>query len=243
MSTYNDSSILIDETTPEFQKRWENEYENKMIFSGRLTTFLAALLTFLPALYLCFWLDIRPTWGQISAGWANVVAAYALLYFAEPLSYYPVMGLSGIYIGYLAGNIPSVRLPAMLAAQAATGAKAGTKRGELVGTIAIGSSVFVNLIFVTLAAVAGHYILSILPEFVIKAFDYTLPGILGGVMAQYFIQNSKIFTVVMIGICIVIQLAPIPSFVKFPLAIILALVLGYMVYQKSKAASEKGQTM
>lgn len=238
----NDVSMVIDETTPEFQKTWENQYEKSMIFKGRLTTLLAALLTFLPALYLWFFLGFKPSWSQIGAGWANVVAAYLLLYFVEPLSYFPVMGVSGIYIGYLAGNIPSVRLPAMLAAQAATGAKAGTKRGELVGTLAIGSSVFVNLAFVTLAAIAGGYILTILPPFVIKAFDYTLPAILGGVMGQYFIQNSKFYVVLMIALCLVIQYSPLPSIFKFPLAIVLAFVIGYGLYKFKKSNEQPTAT-
>lgn len=234
MSDYTMNATVVDESTPEFQEMWENGYEKSMTRKGRLTTLFAALLTFLPALYLWVGLGVIPTWGQIGAGWATVATAYALLYFVEPLSYFPAMGLSGIYIGYLAGNIPSVRLPAMLAAQDATGAKAGTKRGELVGTIAIGCSVFVNLAFVTLAAIAGGYILSILPEFVIKAFDYTLPAILGGVMGQYFIENSKLLCVAMILLCILIQLAPLPSLIKFPLAIALAFIIGYFIYQKKK---------
>ena len=147
------------------------------------------------------------------------------------------MGLSGIYIGYLAGNIPSVRLPAMLAAQSATGCEAGTKRGELVGTIAIGMSVFVNLAFTTAAALTGVYILEILPEFVLDAFDFCLPAILGGVLAQYWRKN-RIFVPVILVICLGLQLAPIPNFLRFPGAIVISIILGAFLYsQKKKKAA------
>ena len=150
MAENNVNTTVVE--TPEMEKRFHDEYTVKMIRSGRLTTLIAALLTFLPALYLWFGLGIKPTWSQIGSGWAIILSSYFLIYFFEPLGFYPQMGLSGIYVGYLAGNIPSVRLPAMLAARAACGVEAGTKRGELIGTIAIGVSVFTNLFFVTLAS-------------------------------------------------------------------------------------------
>ena len=223
--------------TAEMDARFYNEYTKKMIRNGRITTFIAACLTLLPALFLWLHLGFKPTWGQIGAGWANIFAAYALIYFVEPLSFYPVMGLSGIYVGYLAGNIPSVRLPAMMAAQAATGAEAGTKRGELVGTIAIGVSVFVNLAFVTLAAIAGTGILSVLPEFVIKAFDFTLPAILGAVIAQYAKKNTFFVIIIMI-ICLILQAAPLPTICKFPGAILASFIIGYFQYQSQKAKKQ-----
>ncbi len=147
----------------DLDKRFKEEYSDKMIRSGRITTLIAGLLTFLPALYLWFGLGYRPEWSQILAGWGIILSSYLLIYIFEPLGYYPAMGATGLYIGYLAGNIPSVRLPAMLSAQMATNAEAGTKKGEVVGVIAMGVSVFTNLFFVTLAAVSGVYILEVLP--------------------------------------------------------------------------------
>ena len=235
MAENNVNTTVVE--TPEMEKRFHDEYTVKMIRSGRLTTLIAALLTFLPALYLWFGLGIKPTWSQIGSGWAIILSSYFLIYFFEPLGFYPQMGLSGIYVGYLAGNIPSVRLPAMLAARAACGVEAGTKRGELIGTIAIGVSVFTNLFFVTLAAVSGVYILEVLPPFVINAFDFCLPAILGCVMAQYW-SKQKVFTPLIFVICMGIEYIPMPSWFKFPSAIIISLILGYVFYQvrKKKAA-------
>ena len=220
------------QNTIDIDKRFHDEYTVHMIKRGRITTLVAAILTFLPALYLWLALGFKPSWGLIGQGWAIIVSSYLIIYFVEPLGFYPVMGLSGIYIGYLAGNIPSVRLPAMLSAQAATGCEAGTKRGELVGTIAIGMSVFVNLAFVTFAAITGVAILNVLPPFIVSAFDYTLPAILGGVIAQYF-RTNKIFVPLILALCVILQKAPMANIAKFPSAILLSFVIGLILY-KSK---------
>lgn len=219
--------------TPEMQKRFYEEYTVPMIRKGRLTTLIAGILTLLPPLYLWLGMGIKPEWDYILAGWGIIGSSYLLIYVFEPIGFYPEMGLSGIYIGYLAGNIPPVRLPAMLSARAATGCEAGTKRGELVGVIAIGMSVFVNLAFVTLAAIVGAAILEVLPKFVMDSFGFTLPAILGGVMAQYW-KRSKVFTPLIFIICCIISKSPLPGIAKFPGAIVTAGVLGYIFYKMSK---------
>ena len=222
-------------STADIDKRFHDEYTVKMIRNGRLTTLIAALLTFIPALYLWLVMGYKCEWKYILSGWGIIVSSYFFIYIFEPLGFYPSMGLSGIYVGYLAGNIPTVRLPAMLAARAATGAEAGTHKGELVGVIAIGMSVFVNVAFVTLAAIAGQVILSVLPEFVIKAFNYVLPAILGSVMAQYFPKN-KIFVPAIFIICLIICRVPfLPSISRFPLAIVTSIVIGIGMYMQVKA--------
>ncbi len=215
------------------EQQFKDEFLNPIIRSGRWTTLVAALLTCLPMLYLWFGLGLKPSWEMIAQGWLNILAIYFIIYIVEPISYFPVMGVSGIYIGYLAGNIPSVRLPALLAAQAATNSAAGSKRGDIVGTIAMGSSVFVNIFFVTLAAVAGKYILEILPKFFIDSFSYTLPAILGAVMAQFLIKNAP-FVVVILAVCFGISVAPMAGLLKFPMAIVLSAVLGYAQYMMIK---------
>lgn len=219
--------------TSDIDKLFYEKYTKKMIRNGRLTTLIAALLTFVPALYLWLVLGYKAEWSNILAGWGIIVSSYFFIYIFEPLGFYPSMGLSGIYVGYLAGNIPSVRLPAMLAAREATGTESGTHKGELVGVIAIGMSVFVNVAFVTLAAIAGEAILSVLPPFVISAFNYTLPAILGAVMAQYFPKN-KLFVPLIFVLCIIICKLPVPSITRFPGAIILSILLGILLFIQEK---------
>lgn len=216
----------------DIDKLFYEKYTKPMIRNGRLTTLIAALLTFIPALYLWLVLGYKCEWSQILAGWGIVGSAYIFLYVFEPLGFYPSMGLSGIYVGYLAGNIPTVRLPAMLAAREATGTEAGTKKGELVGVIAIGMSVFVNVAFVTAAALVGQAILSVLPQFVLDAFNFVLPAILGAVMAQYW-EKNKVFVPGIFVACLIINKLPLGIF-KFPGAITLSIICGIVIFMNKK---------
>ena len=63
-----------------------------------------------------------------------------------------------------------------------------------------------------------------------------LLAILGAVMAQYFPKN-KIFVPSIFIICLLINRAGfLPSISKFPLAIIVSIVIGISMYMKVKAA-------
>jgi hypothetical protein len=120
----------------------------------------------------------------------------------------------------------------------ATNAEAGTKKGEIVGVIAMGVSVFTNLFFVTLAAIAGKFILDVLPPFFINAFDFCLPAILGGVMAQYW-KKMPVFVPLIFAICLGIEYMPLPKGTPFPFAILVSIALGYFFYQGTKKKAAK----
>ena len=66
----------------------------------------------------------------------------------------------------------------------------------------------------------------------------SLTALSGAVLAQYWRKN-KLFVPVIFVICLVLQLLPIPSFLRFPGAIIISIILGIIQYnnQKKKAAA------
>ena len=77
-----------------------------------------------------------------------------------------------------------------------------------------------------------------LAHVILDAFDFCLPAILGAVLAQYWRKN-KLFVPVIFNRYTYRQLLPIPSFLRFPGAIIISIILGIIQYnnQKKKAAA------
>ena len=67
----------------DIDKLFYEKYTKPMIRNGRLTTLIAALLTFIPALYIWLVLGYKCEWSQILAGWGIVGSAYIFLYFFE----------------------------------------------------------------------------------------------------------------------------------------------------------------
>lgn len=79
-------------------------------------------------MYLSFVLGFHPGWATILSGFSAYAAVVAVVWVIEPISYYPVLGISGTYLAFLTGNIGNMCLPSASIAQSVVGAEPGTKK-------------------------------------------------------------------------------------------------------------------
>lgn len=115
-----------------------------------------------------------------------VAATFGAFYIVEPISYYPVLGMTGTYISFLSGNIGNLRMPCAAVALEVVGEESGTPEAEMVSTLGLAGSVVTNLFFVSLAAVAGAWFLNALPLALQNAFKaYTVPAIFGAMLGSF----------------------------------------------------------
>ncbi|MDR2175193.1 MAG: hypothetical protein LBO82_04565 [Synergistaceae bacterium] len=169
-------------SSPEFKKLWKEP----VVRLGVITVLVPTALCFLPCAYLYIVHGVAPTFDEALKAWGMIATIFGAFYIVEPISYYPILGLTGTYISFLAGNISNVRIPSAAVAQDVAGTETGTLEAEIVATLGVAGSVVTNLFFVSLAAVAGAYILSLLPPSVQNAFkNYTVPAIFGAVFCQF----------------------------------------------------------
>lgn len=92
----------------EFQKIWNNPIN----LIGRITLLSAVVASFFPVMYLMISHGIFPPLDVVLKAWILVVSSYGVIYIIEPISYYPVLGLSGTYMTFLSGNCGNMRVPA-----------------------------------------------------------------------------------------------------------------------------------
>lgn len=166
----------------EFNKLWKGP----VIRTGVITVIIPMLMCFLPNLYLYIAHGVFPDFSTAMKAWGMIATIYGAFYIVEPLSYYPILGLTGTYISFLSGNIGNLRVPCSAIAQEAVGAESGTPEGEIASTLGVCGSVITNLFFVSLAAVAGAVLLEALPAEIQSAFKlYTVPAIFGAMLGQF----------------------------------------------------------
>ncbi|MGI6756268.1 MAG: hypothetical protein ACOX4F_09705 [Atopobiaceae bacterium] len=166
-------------------------YTKPIIKYGRLTNLIAVALCFIPAIVIWVYFGYIPAVKDILTGWGLIASIYLVFAFIEPISYYPVVGLSGVYMVCLSGNIANVRIPCAAMAQKVLGTVPGTKKAELVSTLGIAGSIITNLALTTLAAIAGAAIMSVLPPVIIEALGYVSPAIFGAMFGMQAVKNIK----------------------------------------------------
>ena len=135
--------------------QYAKSFTKPSIRIGTITVLLAMLGSFFPNIYLYLAHGVWPDASHMFSAWGSVAMAFGAFYLVEPISYFPVFGPTGTYIGILSGNISQIRLPAASTAQDVLGVEPSSHKGEVVGILAICGSVVTNILFLTVAVVAG----------------------------------------------------------------------------------------
>lgn len=191
---------------------------------GRITLGLGILISFALPLYISFGMGYHPGFSLILSSFLAYAAVVAIVWFLEPIMYFPVLGVSGTYVAFFTGNISNMCLPAVASCQEAIGVKAGTDEGEVVGTLGISAASLVNKIILIPVILAGLWILTIIPESVQEVFPFVLPAIFGAVLAQ-FAGRYPMYGVLALGIGILVNMSTLPLFSKNILCIILLIAI------------------
>ncbi|WP_313758151.1 hypothetical protein [Tissierella sp.] len=168
-----------------------DEYIKDVTKIGRFTMLLGLLVSFLPPVVMTWGFGFNPGFGAIIAGAISQMSVSGAFYFSEPISYFPIVGRAGLYMGFLSGNLVNMRIPAAVSAVEGSGYKSGTDEGAIMGTIGIGVSIWIGIIFLLLAVFAGQTVLSALPESFMKMLSLIIPALFGGVFAQFAIKSPK----------------------------------------------------
>lgn len=187
-----------------------SQFITSIRFWGRLTLLLAAILSFGPAAYLYFVHGLSPDSSHLLGAFAIIASFMIISYLLEPITYYPVLGLSGTYMSWLAGNIPNLRLPVSAVAQLRVGVKQGSPEGDIISTISIGVSIVINLLVLLIVAIVGQEVITRLPENILSIFSYVLPSVMGALLFM-FAKKSMTTCVTLLAATIALNMFSAPN--------------------------------
>ena len=182
------------------------EYLPKMHKIGKVIGVLAVVASFMPALCLGLIYGLWPDWAALGTAALTAVTSFGILWFVEPLSYYPVVGPMGTYMAFVSGNISNMRIPCASMAQVGAGVEPGTEKGSIIATIGMGVSIVINTLVLSAGVIAGQAVLSMLPAAVVSALNFLLPALFGALLVQ-FGMKAKGHTTIMLVFGIILCLA------------------------------------
>lgn len=199
---------------------YEQSFTKPIIKYGSVTNLLGVAFSFIPALVVYFVFGAFPGVENILSGWVLIASIYGIYAIVEPISYFPILGLPGTYMSFLAGNIGNMRVPCSAIAQEALGTTPGTKKAELVSTLGIAGSVVTNIVVVTIAAIGGAALMNAFPPIVIEAFTYVSPAIFGAIFSMYASKKLEYgaFALVVVGIMLLV-IKVLPTYLMIPIAV------------------------
>lgn len=230
------NKALVAEEQVVSQSLGMEEFHQKSHFWGRLTMWMVIILSVMLPLYLSFVSGFHPGWKPIIASFLAYAAMVGYAWVIEPVSYYPTLGVSGTYLAFLTGNIANMCLPAAAAAQNVIGAEPGTKKGEITAALAISAASLVNIIIISIIIASGSFLISIIPPSIQSAFQFIVPAIFGGILAQFAIKKP-LYGLIAIIAGVIINLTSIMPF--FRGIICIAITIAVCIYmEKIKTRKE-----
>lgn len=102
----------------------------------------------------------------------------------------PIMGPGPLYISYVTGNVTNLKLPATMGTINSLGVEEGSDECHAISLIACGASSITVIVIVALGVLLAAPLQPVLEAPVLEpAFDYAVPAIFGGLVAQTIFKN------------------------------------------------------
>lgn len=234
-------------------KKVVNDYDHSMHTAGRV--WIVAALMVMLAVPVVIGLENKalPDWMVVLKGLLAVAPIYWTVCAIEVVTFAPMVGAGGTYIGFVTGNLTGIKIPAAMNAMEGAKVKPGTKEGEIISTISIAVSSIVTTIIVVVGVLLFTRLKPFLNSPVLRpAFNMILPALFGGLGMVYISKAWKVAVTPLVFVIALIIFAPgIVSFagsMLVPVAALLAIAAARFMYKrgwledkKPAAAAESGE--
>lgn len=113
------------------------KYINKTHTYGKIWMLVTlCLFISVPAL-ICVHLGVSPKINMIAKGLSTVALVFYPTAVLEVLTYSPLLGTGGTYLGFVTGNITNLKLPVALSAMESAEVEPSSEEGEVISTISM----------------------------------------------------------------------------------------------------------
>ncbi len=218
-------------------------YEEKQYTYGRVWTALLLMMMLAVPLAICVYYNAWPPLTAVLKALLGVAPMYWLVGIIEVLTYVPMLGTGGTYLGFVTGNLTNLKVPCALNAMQAAKVKAGTEEGEVISTIAIASSSIVTVLVIAIGVFGLRLLEPVLESPVLKpAFDNILPSLFGALGVVFVSKNPKIAAAPMLFMVVLFLLVPSLSSsvsVLVPVGALIAIGAARLLYRKGMIGTEK----
>ncbi len=212
-------------------------YEDTTHLLGKIWVWgMGVVLMLFPLAVCLYYQDAWPDGAALLKGLLAIAPMYWAVGTIEVLTYVPMLGAGGSYLGFITGSLTMLKVPCTLAALDRAQVKSGTPEGEAVATISVAVSSIVTLAIIFAGVLLIVPLTPVLESPALKpAFDNLLPALFGGLGVALISRNWKI-AIAPVG-CMVALFVAMPKLaasapIFVPVAALIAIAAARVMYKK-----------
>lgn len=212
----------------------KKSYFDEVHFYGRVWMICALLLFLAIPLSISISLNAWPTLDKFLIGYLPILSLFGPVAIIEIITYGPMLGSGGTYLGFVTGNLSNLKVPCALSAMENNQIPLGTEQGEVVSTIAVGVSSIVTTLILFAGVLGFAQIMPILDNPALSpAFANLLPSLFGGLAVVFISKNYKLAVFPVLFMLILYFIIPsIPVSILIPLGAIISIMTARILYKK-----------
>lgn len=220
-------------------------YIDKMHRYGRIWAIITCSVVMAFPFALAILFGAWPDFGVFLNALYPIALTFWSVGIIEVITYTPMLGVGGTYLGFVTGNLSSLKVPCALDSMDKAGVKADSDEGEVISTISIATSSIVTIIIIFIGVLLLSSISGILSSDLLKpAFDNVLPALFGGLGVVYMSRYFKIAVVPMVLMVLLFVFVPYLNSgmvgIMIPVSMIITLVYARILYVRSNKAESLG---
>ncbi|MCK4260184.1 MAG: hypothetical protein KAX49_14495 [Halanaerobiales bacterium] len=216
----------------------EEKFENSVHKIGRITILIIIISVLIVPVFIWMFYGIFPPLNSLVKGIITISSFMIPLSIAEILSFYPILGSSGIYMAYTTGNIANLKVPSSAIGMEVVNVEPGTKEGNIISIIAMAGSVIVSELLLLISMIMIVPISEKLTNSIFQpAFEQILPALFGALGAYYIFKEWKL-AVVPLAISIVFYLiGDFPTAITVPICVLSSILGAKYLYKKGQISA------
>ena len=171
-----------------------------------------------------------PDFSLLATAIFTLIIVLAPWWPAEHFGYMTIMGPGALYMSYITGNVTNLRMPATVGTMNTLGLKPNSDECHTMAIIACGAS---NITTIVLLFIALLFSVPLKPfleaEALQPAFDYALPALFGGLVAQSVFKGARQVVYYLIPLAVCLALCYLTS-LNAVIYMIITVALGALIF-------------
>ena len=204
---------------------------------GRIWNIAVMILLMAFPITVAVMFGAAPDWGALGLGLIATAPMYWAVGAIETVTFVPMLGAGGSYLGFVTGNISNLKLPCALNALEQNEVSATSEEGEVISTIAIATSSIVTTLIIILGVICIAPLTPVLSAPVLQpAFEQILPALFGGLGVAFVSKNWKLAVApVMLMLVLFIFVPALNSGtvgIMVPVSALFTIAIGRILYKR-----------